>query len=52
MVIMLDLTDQFYFCFIGVFIENLGINKAVGLAIDRAILIKTDIAINFSELTL
>ena len=43
----MDLIDQPYFRFIWVFMEGLGINKIVGLAIDKAISTETNIAIGF-----
>ena len=49
---MVDPISQPHFRFIGISVKGLDINKVMGLAIDGAILIETNIVINFSGLFL
>ena len=52
LVMIMDSISQSCFRFIGMSMIDLGIARAVGIAIGRAILTKIDIAIGFSKLPL
>ena len=49
---MADLISQSYFYFIKIFMKDQNIDKAINLAIDRAISIKISVAVGFFELFL
>ena len=46
----MDPINQLYFYFIGISIISLDIDKAIGLAINKNVLIGTDIIIGFFKL--
>ena len=52
LVVVVKLIGQLCFYFIGVSVEGLGINKVMGLAINRVVLIGTNIIIGFFGLSL